>query len=324
MTNVPGDVVIRETMRQRFYRIAAELLDTDPRVAIVLADIGVGYLDEFGVFERHPKRAINVGIREALMVSTAGGMALEGLRPIAHSYAPFLIERSFEQVKLDFGHQGTGGILVSIGASYDWAEGGRTHHSPGDVALIGTLPDWTVHVPGHADEVEQLLRQAVVDDGPVYIRLSDAANREARPDGCGAVALVRDGGSGAPTILAIGPMLQPVLDALDVPDAPDAAADLRATILYTATPRPLDGEGLRRLVTGTDVALVEPYLEGTSAAAVTAALADRPIRLLSIGVPSVELRRYGTRQDHDKAYGLDAAGIRTRLATFVDGPYSKG
>ena len=308
VTSVPGDVVVRETMRQRFYRLVSELLDSDPRLAIVLADIGVGYLEEFGVFERHPKRAINVGIREALMVSTAGGMALEGLRPIAHSYAPFLIERSFEQVKLDFGHQGTGGILVSIGASYDWAEGGRTHHSPGDVALIGTLPDWTIHVPGHADEVEQLLRQAVADDGLVYIRLSDAVNCGARLDGCGGVALVRDGGSGAPTILAVGPMLQPVLDATD---------DLEATILYTATPRPLDAEGLRRLVTGTDVALVEPYLEGTSAGAVTAVLADRPIRLLSIGVPSVELRRYGTRQDHDKAYGLDAAGIRARFTSFV-------
>jgi transketolase len=296
-------------MRQRFYRVTAELLDTDPRVAIVLADIGVGYLEGFGVFERHPRRAINVGIREALMVSSAGGMALEGLRPIAHSYAPFLIERAFEQVKLDFGHQGTGGILVSIGASYDWAEGGRTHHSPGDVALIGTLPDWTIHVPGHADEVEQLLRQAVLDDGPVYIRLSDAENRSPRTDGCGQVALVRSGGPGAPTILAIGPMLQAVLD---------ATADLDATILYTATPRPLDADGLRRHVTGSDVVLVEPYLEATSAGAVSAALSDRPIRLLSIGVPSVELRRYGTRQDHDRAYGLDAAGLRTRLSAFLD------
>ncbi len=303
-----------ESMRQRFYRVAAELLDTDPRVAIVLADIGVGYLEPFGVFERHPRRVINVGIREALMVSTAGGMALEGLRPIAHSYAPFLVERSFEQVKLDLGHQGVGGILVSIGASYDWAEGGRTHHSPGDVALLGTLPDWTIHVPGHADEAEQLLRQAVLDDGPVYIRLSEAQNREPQPDGCAAIAVVREGGPGAPTILAVGPMLQPVLDAAD---------DLDATILYTATPRPLDTDRLQRHVTGAEVALVEPYLEGTLAGAVSAALADRPTRLLSIGVPSVELRRYGTRQDHDRAYGLDAADIRARLTAFVERPQSR-
>ncbi|MEP7377997.1 MAG: transketolase [Chloroflexota bacterium] len=287
-------------MRERFYRVSAELLDTDARVAIVLADIGVGYLEGFGVFERHPRRAINVGIREALMVSTAAGMALEGLRPIAHSYAPFLVERSFEQVKLDFGHQGVGGILVSVGASYDWAEGGRTHHSPGDVALISTLPEWTIRVPGHADELETLLRAAVADDGQVYIRLSDAHNEAPVLDGCAGLAVVRQGGSGAPTILAVGPMLQPVLSATD---------KLDATILYTATPRPLDAGRLREFVTGTDVVLAEPYLEGTSAAAVTAALVDRPVRLLSIGVPVIELRRYGTRQDHDRAYGLNAAGL---------------
>jgi transketolase len=304
-----------ESMRQRFYRVTAELVDADPRVAVVLAEIGVGYLADVGAFDRHPDRVINVGIREGLMVGAAAGMAIEGMRPIAHSYAPFLVERTFEQVKLDFAHQGVGGILVSVGASYDWAEGGRTHHSPSDVAVIGTVPGWTVHVPGHPDEVESMLRAAVASDDAVYIRLSEAINAEAHLDGCGAITVVREGKSGGPTILAVGPMLQPVLDAIDgtTDGATDGAADNDPTVLYTATVRPLDAARLRAQVTGTDVVLVEPYLEGTSAAEVTAALVDRPIRLRSIGVPNVELRRFGSRQDHDRAYALDAAGLRRRL-----------
>jgi transketolase len=80
-------------------------------------------------------------------------MSLAGIRPIAHTFASFLVERPFEQIKLDLNHQApsAGAILVSSGASFDYSASGRTHQSPGDVALLGTLPGWTVHVPGHPD-----------------------------------------------------------------------------------------------------------------------------------------------------------------------------
>jgi transketolase len=47
------------------------------------------------------------------------------------------------------------------------------------------------------------------------------------------------------------------------------------------------------------------------------ALRDRPHRLLALGVPPVELRRYGTPAEHRRAHGLDAAGIRRSLAAFL-------
>jgi transketolase len=71
---------------------------------------------------------------------------------------------------------------------------------------------------------------------------------------------------------------------------------------------------------GGDVVLVEPYLAGTSAAAVATALADRPHRLLSLGVANVELRRYGSGREHRAAHGLDAAGIRRSLTGWLDRP----
>ena len=148
-----------ETMRERFCRIASDLLDTDPRLAVVLADISA---DAFGPAQRrHPDRVINLGIREQLVISVAGGLALSGMRPIAHTFASFLVERPCEQIKLDLVHQGVGAVLASAGASYDIASGGRTHQSPGDVALLDTLPGLTVHVPGHPDEAERLLRASV-------------------------------------------------------------------------------------------------------------------------------------------------------------------
>ncbi|MFD6179144.1 MULTISPECIES: transketolase family protein [unclassified Isoptericola] len=303
-------------LRTRFYEELGPLLDAHPDVDVVLAVIGSGYLGR--VIERHPSRVIDVGIREQALIGVAGGLALAGRRPIVHTFASFLVERPYEQVKLDLGHQDVGAVLVSAGASYDVSAGGRTHQAPADVALISALPGWTVHVPGHADEVAQILHREAAGTGRVYVRLS--GQRNARPGPVdGRLHLVRDavdgrGGTSAPLVLAVGPMLDTVLEAV---------ADLPVRVAWTATPHPLDADGLRALLpagpgAAPSLAVVEPYLEGTSAAAVAAALADRPSRVLHVGVPGeAELRRYGTPRDHAAAHGLDAAGVRRRVTTLL-------
>jgi len=292
------------TMRQRFYEVVAELLDSDPRVAVVLAEIGAGEL------QPHP-RLFNVGIREQLMVGVAAGLAFEGLRPFVHSYAPFLVERPFEQVKLDLVHQDVGAVLVSTGASYDGARSGRTHQSPGDVALLRALPGWTIHVPGHPDEVERFVRRAAGGDDNVYVRLSEEVNAAGvEADG---MVVVRSGSDGAPLVVAVGPTLAPTLA---------ATAELDVSVAYLATVRPFDADGLRAALHGPDVVLVEPYLAGTSAAEIAAALVDRPHRLLALGVANEEFRRYGTGPEHRALHGLDAAGIRGSIAAFLsDSPH---
>jgi transketolase len=293
------------TMRERFTTVAAAALDDDPRAAVVLAEIGVAQFARTGAPARHPRRFVNVGIREQLLVGVAAGFALEGLRPIVHTYAPFLVERPYEQLKLDLGHQGLGAILVSIGGSYDAAHEGRTHQAPEDVALLAALPGWTIHVPGHADEVERLLRHALAGSGRAYVRLSEEQNAAAHePDG---LTLVRSAAAGAPLVVAVGPALDAVLA---------ATADLDVAVAYLATVRPFDADGLRATA-ATDVVLVEPYLAGTSSAEVGAALGDRPHRLLALGVRDPELRRYGTGAQHRAAHGLDAAGIRASLDAFL-------
>jgi transketolase len=293
-------------MRTAFASAASSLLDDDPLAAVVLAEISADLFAKAAA--RHPDRVLNVGIREQLMVSVAGGLALAGLRPIVHTYAPFLVERAFEQVKLDLAHQGAHAVLASIGASYDAARAGRTHQAPEDVALIDTVPGFSVLVPGHAGEVAGLLRGAmgVLDRGSAYLRLSAESNRDARPLWPG-LQVVRSGRHAV--VVAVGPMLDPVLDGV---------ADLDVTVAYATTVRPFDGEGLRSLAAASGtVVLVEPYLAGTSAAAASSALASRPHRLLSLGVERDELRRYGTPGDHAACHGLDAAGIRRSVSEFL-------
>ncbi|MFF7159646.1 transketolase C-terminal domain-containing protein [Streptomyces sp. NPDC008139] len=297
-----------DTMRERFAAVTTELLDSDPRLAVVLAVISS---DRFSDAARaHPDRVIDVGIREQLLVGATGGLALAGLRPIAHTFASFLTERAFEQVKLDIGHQGVGAVLVSAGASYDIAAGGRTHQAPGDVALLDTLDGWTVHVPGHPDEADALLRHAAADgDSRVYVRLSDHSNVAPRPVSPGRFQVLREGRAGV--VLAVGPMLDAVLD---------ATAGRDVTVLYASTVRPFDAATVREATARTDAAdlvVVEPYLAGTSSAHAAEALADVPHRVLALGTRRAELRHYGTWQEHVAGHGLDAQSLRARIDAFL-------
>jgi transketolase len=293
-----------DTMRERFYRVTPSLLDDDPRLAVILAVIGSGSLDPARL--RHPDRVIDLGIREQLLISAAAGLALAGMRPIAHTFAPFLVERPFEQVKIDLVHQDVGAVLVSAGASFDYPVYGRTHESPADIALLDTLAGWTVHVPGHPDEAEFLLRQAAAATGRVYLRLSLPANARslARPDG--GMSVLRTGSAG--TVIAVGPVADAVLA---------ATAGMDVTVLYAATVRPFDRQALRATLTAPDVVLAEPYLAGTSVPQVSAALRDIPHRVLGLGVALEELRRYGTPEEHAAAHGLDAAGLRASISGFL-------
>jgi transketolase len=96
-----------------------------------------------------------------------------------------------------------------------------------------------------------------------------------------------------------------------------AAADRDLTVLYAHTVRPFDGPALRRLLTTPEVVLVEPWLAGTSARCVADALADVPHRLLALGTRRSELRHYGSPAEHQRAHGLDAAGLRRSVDAFL-------
>lgn len=296
-------------MRDRFTTVTGDLLATDDRTVVVLAVIGRGLFADHGLVERYDDRIIDVGIREQAQIGIAGGLALAGFKPIVSGYAPFLVERPFEQIKLDLAHQRSDAVLVSVGASWDAASAGRTHMAPEDVALIATLPGWTIHVPGHPDELEMLLRHEHGKGASAYIRTSADSNSEPFTTAPGKITTLKRGTAESPTILVVGPLVDQVLEGVDGVDA---------TVLYASTASPLDGDGLRSAVTGTDVILIEPYLAGTSAARVSAALSDRPIRLRCHGVTDPELAHFGEPSEHRAAHSLDAPGIRRFVMSEVE------
>jgi transketolase len=292
-------------MRRQFVRTVERLLDSDPRLVVLLGDIGVFAFRH--AMQRHPKRVINIGILEQATVGVAAGLAKEGYIPIFHSIAPFVSERAFEQIKVDFGYQALGGHFVTVGSSYDYAALGCTHHCPGDITLMQAIPGVQIITPGHPAEFDALMSECFGSGKPTYYRLSERSNSEARRVKFGKAEVIRAGRG--PVVITTGPFLDRVLEAV---------GDMDSTILYYTTLTPFDSETLREYAGDGRILCVEPFYEGTLSASITAALRGLRIALFSMGVPRRFLTNYGHVDDHDAACGLLAKDIRSNLEELLN------
>lgn len=115
-------------MRKRFPKTVLEIMDKDDRVVVLLGDIGVHAFKD--VFAKYPTRCFNVGILEQSMVGMAAGLAMAGFIPIVHTIEPFLVDRAFEQIKIDFGYQELRGNIVGVDVSETAPNLGYTHQCP--------------------------------------------------------------------------------------------------------------------------------------------------------------------------------------------------
>ncbi|MFZ2956806.1 MAG: hypothetical protein WA705_07955 [Candidatus Ozemobacteraceae bacterium] len=294
-------------MRKQFVKTVEQLLSRDEKLVLLLGDIGV-----FGfkrAFEEYSSRVFNIGILEPATISMASGLAKTDLIPIVHTIAPFLIERSFEQLKIDFGYQRLGGNFVSVGASYDYAALGCTHHCPGDVGALQNIPGMEIVVPGTSAEFDALLRQAYSNGHPTYYRLSERENTESQSVTFGKACVLQAGNSA--TVIAVGPVLRHVLPAIK---------GLDVGLLYYSTVSPFDDVTLRENVAASGkVLLVEPFYAGTLSYQVLLALRPRPITVDFVGVPREFLTSYGLAEEHDKHLGFSYENIRTKLEALING-----
>lgn len=291
-------------MRKQFVTTVESLLEQDQSLVLLLGDIGV-----FGfrkAFERFPSRVYNIGILEQATISAAAGMAMTGLIPTVHTIAPFLVERAFEQLKDDFGYQKLGGNFVSVGASYDYAALGCTHHCPGDVGELKNIPGMEIVLPGTPEEFDILFKAAYNNGHPTYFRLSEDKNPESFMVEFGKARVIKQGKLA--TVVAVGTALGPVLK---------AAADLDVTVLYYATVAPFDSQTLLDNFTGGKILLCEPYYQGALTYDILRALKGRAAALEFVGVPHEFLTNYGKMTEHHGTIGLTASNIQNKLKALI-------
>ena len=196
-------------MRAEFAKLCLETVQTDPKSIIMVGDISHFLLRE--TEKEAPDRFYNIGICEQSMVSMASGMAIEGMRPIIHTIAPFLVERSYEQMKNDLGYQHTDVTVVTVGGTYDYSDLGCTHHCYGDIALMRLIPNMEVYESGTPKEFRDLFTQTWGNGNPKYFRLSAHTHGQDINVKVGEVNVIRDSIDGR-WVFVTGHLLDDVLD----------------------------------------------------------------------------------------------------------------
>lgn len=182
-------------MRAAFVRALIELAAADPRVVLLVGDLGYTVVEPFA--EAYPKRFVNVGVAEQNMIGVATGLAEGGFIPYAYSIATFAALRPYEFIR-------NGPVLhqlrvrvVGVGGGFEYGPAGASHHALEDVAVMRTQPGLSVIAPADHQQAASAFRAGWDAPGPAYYRIGkddrsvvDGLEGRFRP---GRVEMVRDG-----------------------------------------------------------------------------------------------------------------------------------
>lgn len=153
-------------MRKEFGKYITELATKDSNIILIVGDIGYGIFDSFR--EKFPDRFFNFGVREQCIIGMASGLALEGLKPYVYTITPFLIERPFEQIKLDIDQQNVNVKLIGYA---DYPQQGCTHAELNGEGLMKLLKNMQNYFPKNSEETRQALLESYNHQKPTFISL---------------------------------------------------------------------------------------------------------------------------------------------------------
>jgi 1-deoxy-D-xylulose-5-phosphate synthase len=267
--------------------------------------------------DRFPDRFFDVGIAEQHAVTAAAGMAMGGLRPVVAIYSTFL-NRAWDQIVYDVAlHRQP--VVFCIDRAGITGDDGPSHHGVYDLALLTKVPGITVMAPSSAQELSQMLHDALDEcDGPVAIRYPKGQARQVEEDevGRGFRARRMREGAGAVCVLALGKLVGPAERAA----AALADEGLDITLWDIRVAKPLDPQMIADAARHDLVVTAEDGVrEGGAGALILDAIdracadADRvPPCVEVLGVP-VEFLAHGKADDILARLGLDAEGIAAAI-----------
>ena len=163
-------------MRNVFNKVLLKKAIKNKDIFLLTADLGY---NSFEIFQNQiSDRFVNCGVSENNMIGIATGLALRGKKVFVYSIIPFLIHRSFEQIKNNIAVTDLDIKLIGAGGGFSYAEQGVSHNPTEDIAIMNTLPNFKIFSPGTKNEAEVSINYLLENKGPSYIRLTKAPEHD--------------------------------------------------------------------------------------------------------------------------------------------------
>ena len=292
-----------------FGNTLARLAEEDERVVAITAAMpdGTG-LTNFA--KQHPERFFDVGIAEQHGATFAAGLACDGKKPVFAVYSTFL-QRAYDQVLHDVCIQNLP-VVFALDRGGVVGNDGPTHHGVFDLSYLRHIPNMTLMAPKDENELQHMLKTAVMHDGPTALRYPRGngygvpLDQDLKPLPIGKAELLREGADGV--LIALGSMVYPALEA--VADLAKEGLDL--TVVNARFVKPLDAELLLQLAKrfGKLITLEENALQGGFGTAVLELLEEQGVQaqVLRIGYPDQYIEQ-GEQHELRAMHGLDKEGI---------------
>ncbi|GBD05574.1 1-deoxy-D-xylulose-5-phosphate synthase [bacterium HR20] len=308
------------TYQKVFGEALREIMRENPRVVGITAAMPDGTGLDI-VQKEFPDRVFDVGIAEGHAVTSAAGMATEGIIPVCAIYSTFL-QRAFDMIVHDVALQHLHVVFALDRAGLVGADG-PTHHGVLDLAYMRIIPGSVVMAPKDEQELRDMLYSAIYayTSGPVSLRYprGNAVGVPLRPMQIlplGKGELLREGTHIA--LVAVGPV---VYRALQAAELLHKHYGINAAVVNARFVKPLDEELLCSIAQATQhvMTIEDGQIAGGFGSAVAELFAQRQIYSVRLKIHGIgdHFVEHGTQEELYRLLALDADGIAQTALDFL-------
>jgi len=160
-----------EEMRKVYASTLNELIEENPQVMVVEADLSKASGTNPTVLKEHPKNFVNVGVSEANMICIGAGLASEGKIPFCASFTCFASRRVYDQATISVAYANNNVKIIGTAPGITAGPNGGTHMCFQDLAIMRVMPNMHVYSPCDVYELRAVLRHMAANKQPTYMQL---------------------------------------------------------------------------------------------------------------------------------------------------------